>query len=290
VRPELAKVLWPRYGDLLGQLTIQVHGRVVPTEGERADAEAAWRRGDAALCLRMARALEQGLAQPWEVPDWLPVLEQQLVQHGALAGQHGSGHDQAAAGICLDLFQRLAQLVDPVPDWVAQACRRAMGQVIEALPPAGAMGEDDLAMLVERVGRLPVAAEQRPAFDAALLRARFSLELLQQGRGAGGRAAAAGLEVLEPEWLDDGDDPGGSVPPPPLRLVATVADAVVADPEHGPEIFSLAPYLDGDGDGAMAALEVFLEPWQGGERRAVHPVASLLESLADQGPLSGMPL
>ncbi len=290
VRPELAAVLWPRYGDLLGQLTIQVHGRVMPQQGERADAEAAWRRGDAALCLRMARALEQGLAQPWEVPDWLPVLEQQLVQHGALAGQHGSGNDPAAAGICLDLFLRLAQLVDPVPDWVAQACRRAMGQVIEALPPAGAMGEDDLALLVERVGRLPVAAEQRPAFDAALLRARFSLELMQQGRGAGGRAAAAGLEVLEPEWLDDGDGPGGSVPPPPLRLVATVGDAVVADPENGLEIFSLAPYLDGDGDGAMAALEVFLEPWQGGERRSVHPIASLVESLAGQGPLPGPPL
>ncbi len=283
VRPELAGVVWPRYGDLLGQLTIQVHGRVVPTEGERADAEAAWYRGDAALCLRMARALEQGMAQPWQLPDWLPVLEQQLVQHGALAGQQGSGSDPAAAGACLDLFLRLAQLVDPVPDWVAQACRRAMGQVIGALPPPGAMGEDDLALLVERVGLLPVAAEQRPAFDAALLRARFSLELLQQGRGAAGRAAAEGLEVLEPEWLDDGDDPGGSVPPPPLRLVAT-ADAVVADPAAGPEIFSLAPYLEGDGDGAVAALEAFLEPWQGGERCAVHPVASLLESLAGSGP------
>lgn len=34
-RPEVAAVLWQRYGDLLGQLTIQVHERVIPAMGPR---------------------------------------------------------------------------------------------------------------------------------------------------------------------------------------------------------------------------------------------------------------
>ncbi|KAF0652688.1 hypothetical protein L107_11060 [Cyanobium sp. Copco_Reservoir_LC18] len=201
VRPAVAAVLWQRYGDLLGQLTIQVHGRVIPADGAAPDFAAAERAGDGALCLRLAAILEEAAAHPWPVPDWLPVLEQQLVQHGALAWQQRLRVEADAAGPCLDLFLRLAQLLDPVPAWVDLAWRAALERLIEALPPAGALAEADLARLVERVGRLPVAAEQRPAFEAALLRARFSLELLQQGRAVG--RAGAGVEVLEAEWLEE---------------------------------------------------------------------------------------
>ncbi|WP_259724403.1 hypothetical protein, partial [Synechococcus sp. CS-1332] len=169
VRPQVAAVLWQRYGDLLGQLTGQVHERLVPRNGEPVEFSLPDRAGDGALCLRMAGILEQTAAQPWAVPDWLPVLEQQLVQHGALALQHKISEEAAAAGPCLDLFLRLGQLLDPVPAWVEQGCRTAMGTVIEALPPAGDLAEPELALLVARVGRLPVAAEQRPAFEAALL-------------------------------------------------------------------------------------------------------------------------
>ncbi|MEA5444025.1 hypothetical protein [Cyanobium gracile] len=270
-RPEVAAVLWQRYGDLLGQLTGQVHERLVPRNGETVDFSVAERAGDGALCLRMARILEPTAAQPWEVPSWLPVLEQQLVQHGALAWQQRIGVDPAAAEPCLDLFLRLAQLLDPVPAWVAMGCRAAMAKVIEALPAPGAMTEQELGLLVARVGRLPVAAAQREAFEAALLRARFSLELLQQGK-----PAAQGLEVLEAEWLEDGEDPGVEGPRTPLRLVATAAAA-------GPEVFSLAPFLDGDGEGAAAALEGFLPPWAAREWPACHPIASLLESLDTRG-------
>ncbi len=223
-RPELAAVLWQRYGDLLGQLAGQVHERLVPRNGEPVDFSLAERAGDGALCLRMAGILEQTAAQPWAVPDWLPVLEQQLVQHGALAWQQRLKVEAAAAGPCLDLFLRLGQLLDPVPAWVDLACRAAMGTVIEALPPAGALAEPELARLVERVGRLPVAAEQRPAFDAALLRARFSLELLQQGRGTVGRPASEGLEVLEAEWLEDDDEAGAALPAVEWRLGALVVE------------------------------------------------------------------
>ncbi|WP_216905117.1 hypothetical protein [Synechococcus sp. CCY 0621] len=226
-RPEVATVLWQRYGDLLGQLTGQVHERLVPRNGEPVDFSLPERAGDGALCLRMAAILEPTAGQPWTVPDWLPVLEQQLVQHGALAWQQKVSVEAAAAGPCLDLFLRLCQLLDPVPVWVDLACRTAMGQVIEALPPAGALAEPELALLVARVGRLPVAAEQRAAFDAALLRARFSLELLQQGRDVRRPGDGEGVEVLEAEWLEDeAPDPGaaGSLPAVEWRPGALVVE------------------------------------------------------------------
>ncbi len=207
-RPEVAAMLWQRYGDLLGQLTIQLHERVIPADGAAPDFGAAERTTDGALCQRMAAILEAAAAHPWPVPDWLPVLEQQLVQHGALAWQQKLKVEAAAAGPCLDLFLRLSQLLDPLPAWVEQGCRTTMGTVIEALPPAGALAEPELALLVARVGRLPVAAEQRGAFDAALLRARFSLELLQQGR-----PATEGQEVLDAEWLEEEDEPGAETAP-----------------------------------------------------------------------------
>ena len=216
-RPAVAAVLWQRYGELLGQLAGQVHGRLVPRNGEPVDFSLPERTGDAELCLRMAGILEPTAAQPWAVPDWLPVLEQQLVQHGALAWQQRLRTDADAAGPCLDLFLRLAQLLDPVPAWVDLAWRAALERLIEALPPAGALAEADLARLVERVGRLPVAAEQRPAFEAALLRARFSLELLQQGRGVRRPGAGEGVEVLEAEWLEEEEGPG---PAPAAALPA----------------------------------------------------------------------
>ncbi len=216
-RPAVAAVLWQRYGELLGQLAGQVHGRLVPRNGEPVDFSLPERTGDAELCLRMAGILEPTAAQPWAVPDWLPVLEQQLVQHGALAWQQRLRTDADAAGPCLDLFLRLAQLLDPVPAWVDLAWRAALERLIEALPPAGALAEAELARLVERVGRLPVAAEQRPAFEAALLRARFSLELLQQGRGVRRPGAGEGVEVLEAEWLEEEEGPG---PEPAAALPA----------------------------------------------------------------------
>ncbi len=224
-RPAVAAVLWQRYGDLLGQLTGQVHERLVPRNGEPVDFSLPERAGDGPLCLRLAGILEPTATQPWAVPDWLPVLEQQLVQHGALAWQQRVPLEAAAAGPCLDLFLRLGQLLDPVPPWVDLACRAAMGRVIEALPPAGALAEPELARLVDRVGRLPVAAEQRPAFEAALLRARFSLELLQQGRSGNGRRATESLEVLEAEWLEEDDDgPAAALPAVEWRPGALVVE------------------------------------------------------------------
>ncbi len=276
-RPAVAAVLWQRYGDLLAQLTVQVHGQVIPRDGQTPDFAAPERAGDGALCLRMAQVLERAAPHPWPVPDWLPVLEQQLVQHGALAFQQRIGTDGAAAGPCLDLFLRLSRLLDPPPDWVAEGCRSAMARVIEGLPGAAALSAGELARLVALVGRLPVAAERRPAFEAALLRARFSLELQQQGRGA---AVSAPSEVLEPEWLDDDDADGGGAAAalPPLRLVAAMTD-----PSQARDVFSLAPFLTGDGEAATAALEAFLEPWQSSGRPADHPIASLVESLGDGG-------
>jgi hypothetical protein len=224
VRQEVAAVLWHRYGDLLGQLTVQVHRRVIPQGGESPDFGAPERAGDGELCLRIAKVLERAAPHPWPVPEWLPVLEQQLVQHGALALGQRVGVE--AAGACLDLFLRLSGLLDPLPEWVVQGCRSAMARLIEGLPGPGAISEPELVLLLERVGRLPVAAERRPTFDAALLRARFSLELLQQGRGAAGRPAPEGLEVLEAVWLEE--EPEGA-PIDPLPSVEWRPGALVVE-------------------------------------------------------------
>jgi hypothetical protein len=280
-RPEMASLLWQRYGALLGRLTGQVHERLVPRNGEPVDFSANERAGDAALCLRMARMLAPTSSQPWDVPNWLPVLEQKLVQHGALAWNQRIGTDPSAAEPCLDMVLRLSQLLDPVPAWVEQMCRTAMTKVIEGLPAAGALTEQDLALLIRRVGRLPVAPERREGFEAALLRARFSLELMEHGRTTSRRSGSRGTEALEAEWLEDGEDVDEPPPALPLRLVAAAADPVAA------EEFCLEPFLDGDGDGAVAALDAFLTPWLGSQRSAFHPITSLVESLAPPGrPLS----
>jgi len=44
--------------------------------------------------------------------------------------------------------------------------------------------------------RLPVAPERREGFEAATLRARFSLELMEHGRTTFRRSGSRGLEVL----------------------------------------------------------------------------------------------
>ena len=230
---------------------------------------------EAELCWRLAGILEQGLARPCSPPEWLSVLEEQLVQRGALGWQQREGPE--ARERCLDLFLRLAELQDPVADWVVKACHEGIAGVIGALPGLEALSETDLGLLIERVSRLPVASEQRQAFEASLLRARFSLELLQQGREAGGRQPDDGLEVLEAEWLNEGEGPEVVAP---LRLVAAERDHA-----DGHEVFSLEPFLDGDRAGAERALEEFLQRWQEDERPACPPVATLLDSLAGgEGP------
>jgi hypothetical protein len=214
-RPAMAAVLWERYGVLLGRLTGRVHERLVPRNGEPVDFHAAERADDAALCLRMARILAPTAHQPWDPPPWLAVMEQQLMQHGALAWKQRLATDPSAAAPCLDLSLRLSELVDPVPVWVVKMCHTAMGKVIEGLPAAANLTDTDLALLVARVGRLPVAPERREAFEAALLRARFSLELLQHGRGARRTGDGTGGEVLEAEWLEEegpGSAPAASLP------------------------------------------------------------------------------
>ena len=267
--PELASGLWSRYGELLGQVAALAHGAVF-SQGKAARPLSP--EQEAALCWRLARMLERGLARPWSAPDWLPVLEQQLVQHGALAWQRRHGEGPEAQERCLDLFLRLAQLQDPVAPWVEQACRAGMEALGVQVLGHGAPQDSDLVALARRLERFPVAEEKREPFDAALLRARLSLELLQAGlRTPSSRSER--LEVVEAEWLDrDGEEPTAQEP---LRLILEAG-------LDGPEAFSLAPFLDGDTEGAGIALEAFLTS-SPGEAAARQPVPSLRAGLAQRG-------
>ncbi|WP_216899875.1 hypothetical protein [Synechococcus sp. CCY 9618] len=271
LRPELEASLWPRYGELLAQLVALAHGALF-REGETAVLMSP--QQEASLCWRLAGMLEGGLARPWSPPEWLPVLEQQLVQRGALAWQERREEGPEARERCLDLFLRLAQLQDPVAPWVAQACREGMEAVAGTVLTQATPDEASLAALAQRLERLPVAEEQRQAFETALLRTRLSLELMQAARRQA-RTGAEALEVVEPEWLDrdDGEPPAR----PLLRLILESGDGGLE-----PQTLSLAPFLDGDGEGAVLAVERFLASAPP-HAAAGQPVPDLQAGLAARG-------
>ncbi|QPN65824.1 hypothetical protein [Synechococcus sp. CBW1006] len=261
-QPEKAEPFWSRYGELLAQVAVRVHGAVFGTDGEAA-LEGERRAG---ICWDVSQALEAAASLPLVPPEWLPVYEQQLVQEGALAWRDRS---EAEAGErSLDLFLRLAELLDPAPEWVTLACRDLLQARLEPLLQEAELDGEALGPVLERLARLRVLPERQEAFAAAVLRAKLALELIQIQRGTGRQD---GLELVEAEWLDaDVDPPGRPEASLPLELVLWGSQA---DSEQ--HSFDLAPFVDGDLEGAAAALEAFLED----QRRASQPAQRAALSL-----------
>jgi hypothetical protein len=272
-RPDLAAELWSRYGELLGGLTAAVHGAVNSLSPD--PPEPLLR---AELCWRLMELLEQGRQLSFEPPDWLAVLEQQLVQDGAQFWQELSGHAGAplAQPRALSLLLRLSQLLDPCPDWVEQGCRSLLEGWLEPRLAEEALGRETLEQLLPWLERWPVAAAQQPALAAALLRLRLGLELADQmaARQADAAASSAAPPVPAPAPTPAATSPAPTpVAAGPLQLVLLRSDA-----DARSDWLNLAPLLTADLDALEEALAAFVAA-QDAVAEALPASAGLLASL-----------
>jgi hypothetical protein len=271
-RPDLADQLWSRYGELLAGLTAAVHGVVNSNSPEPPEPELR-----AELCWRLMELLEQGRGLPFEPPDWLAVLEQQLVQDGARFWQEqmATGRSAAAPSRALTLLLRLSQLLEPCPAWVVDGCRSLMEAWLLPQLEAGSdahapLGPTAMASLLGWLERWPVGAAQRPELEAALLRLRLGLELLDQ---MGLRHAATSAPAPPPAATP----PAAAAPPTaapegPLQLV------LQRDASSPAACLNLAPLLTADLQELEAALARFVAG-QDASREALPAASSLLASL-----------
>ena len=272
--PNLAGPLWSRYGELLAGLTAAVHGVVntnspsPPEPGLRAT-----------LCWRLMELLEEGHRLPFEPPDWLAVLEQQLVQDGALFWRERIGTTPEALERALGLFLRLGQLLEPLPEWVDQACRTLL---VDWLNPRLAGPEPPLEpvpQLLDWLERWPVAGDRRGALAEAVARTRITLNLLEhmpaeaeptpQAEPPSQAAPAAPLPQAEEGPQPDHQSAG------PLQLVIQPDGS---DPVS-PQALNLAPLLTCDLESLEQELERFVQT-QPPDRPAAEAISSMLTSLA----------
>ena len=170
---QLRAPLWNRYGELLAALVAAL--QPVLNANSEAPLEAPLR---AELCWRLMELLEDAGKRPFEAPDWLAVLEQQLVQDGALfwLELHRSSPRT------LELSLRLAQLLDPAPEWVLQQAQSLLQDWISQAdlnnPELGVFSAScrQLALWLKR---WPLGSEQREQLELALSRMELSLQLLE---------------------------------------------------------------------------------------------------------------
>jgi hypothetical protein len=166
-------------------LLAQTIGAVYRAVVERAESLEDWQRSE--LCWRSYRLL-LGRERRDDDPDWLAVLEQQLVQCGALLWQQRIGIDSEAQQRALELFERLSELIHPCPPWVLLACAELKEQGAEM-------------QRLNLVAALFNAGDQRPELLAVLADCceRCSREALKEG--AWGRALERQVEAQG--WLEE---------------------------------------------------------------------------------------
>ena len=166
-------------------LLVQTIGALHRAVVDRAESLADWRRSE--LCWRSHRLL-LGRERRDDDPDWLAVLEQQLVQCGALLWQQRICIDSEAQQRALELFERLSELIHPCPPWVLLACAelKEQGAEMQRLSLAAALFN---------------AGDQRPELLAVLAACcqRCSREALKEG--AWGRALERQVEAQG--WLEE---------------------------------------------------------------------------------------
>jgi hypothetical protein len=224
-QPERAPDFWGRYGELLAFLTAQIHAVVVRhSEQPLPQAERAQLSWD------LAQRLERATGWPCSPPEWLPVLEQQLVQDGAFdwkeLGEGAPGESgEAARQKALHLLFRLNTLLTPSPDWVVLMAQGLLQEQVESVLGQAEPNERALLELITTLEGWPVAEETREAMATALLRARLALGLLvpelvaerapeggtiraeQERASAGQVASVENAAVAELVFLEDGASP-----------------------------------------------------------------------------------
>ena len=251
VLPQQARPFWSRYGELLASLTAAVHAAVSSQSStpllEPLRAE---------LCWLLAERLHKGRQLPFVPPDWLAVLEQQLVQDGAICwiDLQKTTEQPEAPGTpvrspgqmvsrAISLLVRLDQLLDPAPDWVLELARQQLeAQVMGLLDRSAAAAEPrELAKLLELVQLLPLLPESQASMEQAVTRARLALELLDPELPPLGPLPAPALPVSDLQPGKRGDHPPQAAAPAEVPMAELVL--LEAGQSVGPLGFNLAPLL-----------------------------------------------
>jgi hypothetical protein len=264
--PDRAAGFWSRYSLLLAFLTAELHGQV--KVGSEAPPPLAER---VELCWQLAERLRQAEALPLQPPDWLAVLEQQLVQDGAtlsidLLNEAGPEAPPATRPRAVRLLARLERLLRPAPEWVLVLARQQLEQqaqrvlAVEPAPEPRALAE-----LAELVELLPLEPQRQPQLAAALTRLRL------------------GLELLEPQLAPLAAPPQVAAPPPQAATPAEpeLAGLVLLEPgaSAGPLQLDLAPLLAAEPEAIEAALDDFVWHLPRGSRAL--PAATALPALLE---------
>ena len=256
--PEHSQSFWGSYGELLAFFTGAVHAVVMPQctdpppRPERA--ELAW---------QLAQRLTHATTLPLQPPDWLPVLEQQLVLQGAFLWRDLLDEGEASDALTsdrlrrrsLELLMRLHQLFDPPPEWIGVKAGELVAQKIQIVlshDPPEALA---LVELLNDLERLPVAEEQREALTTAVTRARLALELLDPSVSVAAPASMVSIpQVPTQAIVADAVLPSISSEAPPIAELVLLEAGATASPLR----MDVGPLLEAEFSQIDAALDDFI--------------------------------
>jgi hypothetical protein len=276
--PERAAEFWSRYSLLLAFFTAELHGTV------KVDSEAPPPLPvRVELCWQIAERLRRGEQLPLQPPEWLAVLEQQLVQDGAIGAidllkEAGPAAPPETRPRAVRLLARLDQLLDPAPEWVLLLARQQLEEQARLVLAAGPTPEPRaLAELAELVALLPVAEERQPALAAALTRLRLGLELLDPELAPLAITPAA----AEPTPVAAAAAPEQAITQPAVVAESALAEMVLLEEgaSASPLQLDLAPLLAAEPEAIEAALDDFV--WHLPRGCRALPAATALPALLE---------
>ena len=280
LKPKAAQALVPTLAEGLVQVLARLdqvltHGQWTPPSSGY---EVARLHGLACDLIEQIQALGQPL------PSWFAVVEEGLVRRGALALLEQP--DRSCQQRAVALLLRLAQLQQPVPDWlpirVEAALIGLLTELTEQTEPAYTQAAiTNLVASCRQLTELVAEPARRTAIVEALERAHLSIELpLAQPKAS---LAPEQIGVLVEEWLED-----TAMEAPPVDLGLVWVPGARALP-HSPgrldlNLAALTSPGAADPKALQRGIEAFFQPLQTPaiERsfRLRQPLASLLESLA----------
>jgi hypothetical protein len=267
--PQQAPLYWRSYGQMLAALTAAIHPVLT-----RAEAEAGAEQADLQWLLAQRLCLAHQL--PFEPPHWLAVHERQILQKGGMlhfnlreAPPEGVGPNEYRTRAA-QMLLRLHRLIDPPPPWVLKLVTVVLGEQAELLLSAPQLDAQATAGLIADLAQLPVDGSSQVAAQAALVRARASLELLAPELQPLSQPATAQAEQQsDPPPAQQPDQPSDQQPDQgAAQPAAPSAQAARQIPQATVEA-GLARLVLAEGDGAGTALELNIRPLLTAEFEAI---------------------